>query len=62
MVFCTMLSVFQAMSVDCVLNVDFEIMLKDVFVPKSWFCPGVILEGLRKSKKKFRAARIPDKF
>jgi len=29
-------SVFQAMSVDCVPNVDFEIMLKDVFVTKSW--------------------------
>ena len=34
LVFSTMLSVFKAMSVDCVLNVDFEIMLKDVFVTK----------------------------
>jgi len=47
--FSTTLSVFQVMSVDCVLNVDFEIMLKDVFVTKSWFRPGAILEELRKN-------------
>jgi hypothetical protein len=46
--FSTTLSVFQAMNIDCVLNVDFEIMLKGVFVTKSWFHPGVILEELRK--------------
>jgi hypothetical protein len=61
LVFFTMLSVFQAMSVDCVLNVDYEVVLKDVFVTKLWFCPGVILEELRKNKK-VRAASVPGKF
>jgi len=51
LVFFTMLSVFHAMSVDCLLNVDFEIMLKNVFETKSWFCPSVILEEMRKNKK-----------
>jgi hypothetical protein len=49
------------MSIDCVLNVDYEIILKDVLVTKSWYCPGVILEGLKK-RKKVRTASVPDKF
>jgi hypothetical protein len=37
LIFSTIMSVFHAMSVDCALNVDFEIILKDVFVTKLWF-------------------------
>ena len=60
-VFSMILSVFKVTSVDCVLNVHLEIMLKDVLVTKSWFFPGVILEGLRKNRK-VRAGSVPDKF
>jgi hypothetical protein len=57
-----MLSVFQAMSGDCVLKVDFEILLKDFFVTRSWFGPSLILEGLGISKKNVRAVSVQDKF